>query len=59
LLAWAKTEVEATLKPCSIGNLFCDPEKPIPTATRFRAQIVVFNIDVPITKGFPVCCIEV
>ena len=38
----------------SIGNFFCDPEKPIRLVSRFRAQIVVFHITVPITKGFPV-----
>jgi len=35
------------------GMVLCDPGQPIPVASKFKARIVVFNIDVPITKGFP------
>jgi elongation factor 1 alpha-like protein len=38
----------------TIGSILCDPANPIQTASRLRARIVVFNIDVPLTKGFPV-----
>lgn len=38
----------------NIGSCLCDPSSPAKSATRIRAKIVVFNIDVPITKGFPV-----
>ena len=30
------------------------PSSPVKAATKFKAQIIVFNIDVPITRGFPV-----
>jgi len=36
------------------GMVLCDPSKPVPVATRFRARVVIFNIEVPITKGYPV-----
>lgn len=38
----------------SIGNILCDPQNTVPVATKFQARIVVFNLTVPITKGFPV-----
>ncbi|XP_075900754.1 HBS1-like protein isoform X3 [Nelusetta ayraudi] len=38
----------------NIGYVFCDPKEPIPICTRFRARILLFNIEVPITQGFPV-----
>lgn len=38
----------------SVGYVLCDPQIPVPIATKFQARIVVFNITVPITKGFPV-----
>jgi len=36
------------------GMVLCDPSQPVPVATRFRARVVIFNIEVPITKGYPV-----
>ena len=36
------------------GSMLCDPAQPIPSTPRLRARIVIFNIEVPITKGFPV-----
>lgn len=36
----------------TIGCVLCDSTKPIRVCTRFRARIVVFNVEVPITKGF-------
>lgn len=38
----------------SVGCVFCDPKEPIKVCTRFRARVLIFNIEVPITKGFPV-----
>ncbi|XP_035176456.1 HBS1-like protein isoform X3 [Oxyura jamaicensis] len=38
----------------NVGCVFCDPKEPIKVCTRFRARILIFNIEVPITKGFPV-----
>ena len=40
--------------PYSVGCVFCDPKEPIRVCTRFRARILLFNIEVPITQGFPV-----
>ncbi|MCL4141613.1 UNVERIFIED_CONTAM: hypothetical protein GTU68_052050 [Idotea baltica] len=34
-----------------VGDFLCDPQDPIPQATRIQARIVVFNITVPIIKG--------
>ncbi|CAH2250286.1 HBS1 isoform X1 [Pelobates cultripes] len=38
----------------NVGCVFCCPNEPIKACTRFRARILVFNFDVPITQGFPV-----
>uniref|UniRef100_A0A671SAB9 HBS1-like protein n=1 Tax=Sinocyclocheilus anshuiensis TaxID=1608454 RepID=A0A671SAB9_9TELE len=38
----------------NVGCIFCDPKEPIRACTRFRARILLFNIEVPITQGFPV-----
>ncbi|XP_051792672.1 HBS1-like protein isoform X6 [Acanthochromis polyacanthus] len=38
----------------NVGCVFCDPREPIRVCSRFRARILLFNIDVPITQGFPV-----
>lgn len=38
----------------NVGCVFCDPKEPIRVCTRFRARILLFNIEVPITQGFPV-----
>lgn len=43
---------------CSVGCVFCDPKEPIKVCTRFRARVLIFNIEVPITKGFPVSLCE-
>lgn len=37
-----------------VGNVVCDPNDPVAVATKFRARIIVFNVKVPITIGFPV-----
>lgn len=41
----------------SVGNILCDPQNPIPVASKFEARIVVFNIAVPITKGYSVSAV--
>uniref|UniRef100_A0A672FJY7 HBS1-like protein n=1 Tax=Salarias fasciatus TaxID=181472 RepID=A0A672FJY7_SALFA len=38
----------------NVGCVFCDPKEPIRVCTRFRARVLLFNIEVPITQGFPV-----
>uniref|UniRef100_A0A9J8BMG0 HBS1-like translational GTPase n=1 Tax=Cyprinus carpio carpio TaxID=630221 RepID=A0A9J8BMG0_CYPCA len=38
----------------NVGCIFCDPKEAIRACTRFRARILLFNIEVPITQGFPV-----
>lgn len=38
----------------NVGCVFCDQKEPIRACTRFRARILLFNIEVPITQGFPV-----
>ncbi|XP_051020258.1 HBS1-like protein isoform X3 [Acomys russatus] len=38
----------------NVGCVFCGPKEPIRACTRFRARLLIFRIEVPITKGFPV-----
>ncbi|XP_077442752.1 HBS1-like protein [Stigmatopora argus] len=38
----------------NVGCVFCDPKEPIRVCTRFKARLLLFNFEVPITKGFPV-----
>ncbi|XP_056150534.1 HBS1-like protein [Lampris incognitus] len=38
----------------NVGCVFCDPKEPIRVCTRFRARVLIFNIEVPVTQGFPV-----
>ena len=47
---------------CWTGSVLCDPTSPSRCATRIRAKIVLFSLEVPITKGYPVsllrvCCV--
>ncbi|XP_022088685.1 HBS1-like protein isoform X2 [Acanthaster planci] len=37
-----------------VGSVVCSIDHPIPVASRFRARVIMFNLDVPVTKGFPV-----
>ncbi|XP_071446392.1 uncharacterized protein HBS1 [Hetaerina americana] len=37
-----------------VGYILSDPANPLPVTSRITARIVVFNIKVPITRGFPV-----
>ncbi|XP_008944979.1 PREDICTED: HBS1-like protein, partial [Merops nubicus] len=38
----------------NVGCVFCDPKEPVKVCTRFRARVLIFNVEIPITKGFPV-----
>ncbi|KAG0044246.1 HBS1-like protein [Gryganskiella cystojenkinii] len=38
----------------STGSVLCSRDAPIPVTTHFAAQIVVFDVKIPITVGFPV-----
>lgn len=38
----------------SNGSVLCARDAPIPVTTHFAAQIVVFDVKIPITVGFPV-----
>ncbi|EDV96752.1 HBS1-like protein [Drosophila grimshawi] len=38
----------------TVGCIICDPQMPIPVTTRFQCRIIVFNVKVPITMGYPV-----
>ncbi|XP_075780337.1 HBS1-like protein isoform X1 [Pelodiscus sinensis] len=38
----------------NVGCVFCGLKEPIKACTRFRARVLIFNIEVPVTKGFPV-----
>ncbi|XP_060081128.1 HBS1-like protein isoform X1 [Ylistrum balloti] len=38
----------------SLGSVVCDPANPIHCATRIRARVVLFNLGIPVTKGFMV-----
>ena len=39
----------------SVGSVLCDPLLPIKATSRIVARIVVFNVAMPIIKGFMVC----
>lgn len=58
-IVFAGDQVIATLsgiemQNVSVGNILCDPQRPVQVAMKFQARIVVFNVSVPITKGYPV-----
>ncbi|CAH1775396.1 unnamed protein product [Owenia fusiformis] len=38
----------------NVGTIICAYNDPIKVTSRLKARVVIFNIDVPITKGFPV-----
>lgn len=57
--AFAGDQVSLTLanidiNNISVGYILSDIYHPVPLATRILARIVVFNIKVPITRGYPV-----
>lgn len=58
-IAYAGDQVSITLagiemQNVSVGYVLCDLTQPISVTSHFEARIVVFNIKVPITKGFSV-----
>lgn len=58
-VAFAGDQVSVTLsgidmQNVSVGNILSDPVQQVPVCTKFEARLVVFNVKVPITKGFPV-----
>lgn len=58
-VAFAGDQVTLTLsgvdmQNVSVGYILSDPIEQVSVTTRFEARIVVFNVKVPITKGFPV-----
>ncbi|XP_054708879.1 HBS1-like protein isoform X2 [Uloborus diversus] len=38
----------------STGSVICDIERPVKVTSSFEARLVIFNVTIPITKGFPV-----
>ncbi|XP_071964464.1 HBS1-like protein isoform X3 [Antedon mediterranea] len=38
----------------TVGNILCSADQPITSCVRFRARVITFNLDIPITKGFQV-----
>ena len=44
----------ADLSDVALGSVLCDPSQPIKVTSRIQARIVIFNVDIPITKGYPV-----
>ncbi|XP_014788283.1 HBS1-like protein isoform X2 [Octopus bimaculoides] len=47
------TLVGIDMNNVSVGNFLCDASNPMKSATKIRAKVVVFNIEVPITRGYP------
>lgn len=39
---------------CSTGNVLCNPENPVRVSTSLEARVIVFDVEIPITMGFPV-----
>jgi elongation factor 1 alpha-like protein len=61
-VAFAGDQVSVTLagidmQNVAVGYILCDPTQLIPVTSHFEARIVVFNIKVPITKGYAVSAI--
>lgn len=38
----------------TVGSVICHVKDVVPIATRFQARLIVFNIKMPITNGYPV-----
>lgn len=58
-VAFAGDQVSVTLsgvemQNVAVGYILSDPIQQVPVTSRFEARLVVFNVKVPITKGFPV-----
>lgn len=58
-VAFAGDQVSVTLSGVdmlnvAVGYVLSDPVQQVPVTTKFEARIVVFNVKVPITRGYPV-----
>ncbi|XP_077991183.1 uncharacterized protein LOC144445493 [Glandiceps talaboti] len=58
---WAVAGDQATLvvtgidqMKVNVGSVLCSPSEPIKATTRIQARVIIFNIEVPVTKGYPV-----
>lgn len=47
-LSWVRSVLT---KAYSIGTVLCSPTELVPLVTKFVAQIIIFDIEVPITVG--------
>lgn len=57
--AFAGDQVTITLSgidvsTITVGSVICHVKDVVPIASRFQARIIVFNVKMPITNGFPV-----
>lgn len=57
--AFAGDQVTITLSgidisTITIGSILCHPKEMVSIATHFQARIILFNVKVPITNGYPV-----
>lgn len=57
--AFAGDQVTITLSgidvsTITVGSVICHARDVVPIATRFQARIIVFNVKMPITNGYPV-----
>ncbi|RIB04352.1 P-loop containing nucleoside triphosphate hydrolase protein [Gigaspora rosea] len=48
------TLTELDILQLKIGSILCPPSQPVPITSHFLARIVVFDVKIPITRGFPV-----
>ena len=53
-LTHTHTHTHTPPSSASTGSVLCSVESPVRVATRVEARIIVFNIEIPITVGFPV-----
>lgn len=58
-VAFAGDQVSVTLSgidinTITVGSILSDMNKVVPVTNRFRCRIVVFNVKIPLTIGFPV-----
>ncbi|KAJ8331570.1 hypothetical protein O5D80_000481 [Batrachochytrium dendrobatidis] len=42
------------IQQLSTGSILCDPSAPVSITSHFRAQIVTFDINIPLTIGIPI-----
>ena len=38
----------------STGNVLCNPDNPVRVSTSLEARVIVFDVEIPITMGYPV-----